>query len=46
MDSSVIGLIVGVIAALLVLKFIKGTIKFVVLAALVLFALFMAGVFN
>jgi hypothetical protein len=39
---TIIGLIVGVLVALLVLKFIKGTIKFVVLAAIILFALFMA----
>ena len=39
-------LIVGVIAAFLVFKFIKGMIKFAVLAVLVLVALYMAGVFN
>ncbi len=42
----IVGLVVGVIAALLVLKFIKGMIKFAVLAVLILVALFMAGVFN
>jgi hypothetical protein len=39
-------LIVGVIAALLVFKFVKGMIKFAVLAVVVLAALYMAGVFN
>ena len=42
----IVGLVVGVIAALLVLKFIKGMIKFAVLGVLVLAALFMAGAFN
>jgi hypothetical protein len=42
----IVGLIVGVVAALLVLKFIKGMIKFAVLGVLILVALFMAGVFN
>ncbi len=42
----IVGLVVGVIAALLVLKFIKGMIKFAVLAVLILVALFMTGVFN
>jgi hypothetical protein len=42
----IVGLIVGVIAALLVLKFIKGMVKFAVLGVLILVALFMAGVFN
>ena len=42
----IVGLIVGVIAALLVLKFIKGMIKFAGLGVLILVALFMAGVFN
>ncbi len=36
MDSSVIGILVGVVAASLVLKFIKGMIKFAVLAAIVI----------
>ena len=42
----IVGLIVGVIAALLVLKFVKGMIKFAVLAVLIVAALYMAGVFN
>ena len=42
----IVGLIVGVIAALLVLKFNKGMVKFAVLGVLILVALFMAGVFN
>ena len=42
----IVGLIVGVIAALLGLKFIKGMVKFAVLGVLILVALFMAGVFN
>jgi hypothetical protein len=42
----IVGLIVGVIAALLVLKFIKGMLKFAVLAVLIVVALFMGGVFN
>ena len=40
------GLIVGVIAALLVFKFVKGMIKFAVLAVLLVVALYLAGVFN
>ena len=39
-------LIVGVVAAFLVFKFIKGMIKFAVLAVVVLVGLYMAGVFN
>ena len=40
------GLVIAAIAALLVLKFIKGMIKFAVLAVIVLVGLYMAGVFN
>lgn len=36
MDGSIIFLIVGVIAAFLALKFVKGVIKFAVLAAIVI----------
>ena len=43
---TVVGIIVGALVALLVLKFIKGMIKFAVLGVIVLFALYMAGVFN
>ena len=40
------GLVIAAVVALLVLKFIKGMIKFAVLAVVVVVALFMAGVFN
>ena len=43
---TVVGIIVGALVALLVLKFIKGIIKFAVLGVIILFALYMAGVFN
>ena len=43
---SVVAIIVAVVGALLVLKFIKGMIKFAVLAVLILGALYVAGVFN
>ena len=43
---TIVGIIVGVVVAFLVLRFITGMIKWAVLAALVLFALYMAGVFN
>ena len=39
-------LIVGVVAAFLVFKFVKGMIKFAVLAALLLAALYFAGVLG
>ena len=39
-------LLVGLVAAFLVFKFVKGMIKFAVLAVLVLGALYLAGVFN
>ena len=42
----IVVLVVGVIAALLVFKFVKGVIKFAVLAVLVLGALYFAGVLN
>ncbi len=39
-------ILVGLVAAFLVFKFVKGMIKFAVLAVLVLGALYLAGVFN
>jgi hypothetical protein len=39
-------IIVGLVAAFLVFKFVKGMIKFAVLAVLILGALYLAGVFN
>ena len=39
-------MLLNVVAVLIVLKFIKGMIKFAVLAILALAALYMAGVFN
>ena len=36
MDSSMIGIIVAVVLAFVVFKFVKGVIKFAVLAAIVL----------
>ena len=41
MDSSILGIIVAVIAAFLVFKFVKGLIKFAVLAAIVLGVLYL-----
>jgi hypothetical protein len=42
-----IGVIVlGLIAAFLVFKFIKGMVKFAILAALAVGGLYLAGVFN
>ena len=46
MDSTVLGIIVGVVVGLFGLTFIKGTIKFVVLGIVILIALALAGVFN
>lgn len=40
------GLVIAAIAALLVFKFVKGMIKFAVLAVVVLVGLYLAGVFN
>jgi hypothetical protein len=40
------GLVIAAVAALLVFKFVKGMIKFAVLAVVVLVGLYMAGVFN
>ena len=39
-------ILVGLVAAFLVFKFVKGMIKFAVLAVLVLGALYLAGVFS
>ena len=41
-----VGIIVGALVAFLVLKFVAGTVKWLVLGALVLFALYMAGVLG
>ena len=43
---TIVGIIVGVVAAFLVLKFIKGMIKFAALAVLILLALYLAGAFG
>ena len=40
MDSSILGIIVAVVAAFLVFKFIKGLIKFAVLGAIILAVLY------
>lgn len=40
MDSSILGIIVAIIAAFLVFKFVKGLIKFAVLAAIILGVLY------
>ena len=39
-------ILVGLVAAFLVFKFVKGMIKFAVLAVLVLGALYVAGAFS
>ena len=40
------GLVIAAVAALLVFKFVKGMIKFAVLAVVVIVGLYVAGVFN
>ena len=43
---SIVAIIVAVIAAFLVFRFVAGMVKFAVLALIIVAALYFAGVFN